>query len=201
MARRELLAVVLCGAWAFSGAREAQGAPAVPGGQERAACGADLVKSLAGVWKAPEYKMKRASEVGTQVFGPNAFDITERGLDAGTLRGRRAEDLDLGPRSEGENVGADAHRGEGEGRRPPQTAGAGVRGRPVRAGRDGGRRRRALHGRHKLPRAADRIPRGAAHRSGGQTDRGEIRAAQRAGGVLEHASTRRPADARADAVH
>jgi hypothetical protein len=38
------------------------------------------VKSLAGAWKAPQYKMKRAGEVGTQVFGPNAFDIRDVGL-------------------------------------------------------------------------------------------------------------------------
>jgi hypothetical protein len=39
-------------------------------------CG-DLVKSLAGSWKAPQYKMKRGSEVGAQVFGPNSFDMRD----------------------------------------------------------------------------------------------------------------------------
>ena len=77
MARHGVLAVVLCGAWVFSGTRGPVSAQAVPGGQEKAACGPDLVKSLAGAWKAPQYKMKRASEVGTQVFGPNAFDIRD----------------------------------------------------------------------------------------------------------------------------
>ena len=77
MARHGVLAVVLCGAWVFSGTRGPVSAQAVPGGPEKASCGPDLVKSLAGTWKAPQYKMKRASEVGTQVFGPNALDIRD----------------------------------------------------------------------------------------------------------------------------
>ena len=77
MARRGVLAVVLCSAWVFFGTRGPVSAQTVPGGPEKAACGPDLVKSLAGAWKAPQYKMKRASEVGTQVFGPNAFDIRD----------------------------------------------------------------------------------------------------------------------------
>jgi hypothetical protein len=76
MARRGVLAVVLCGTWIFCGIRGPVAAQAV-GGQEKASCGADLVKSLAGVWKAPQYRMKRASEVGVQVFGPSAFDIRD----------------------------------------------------------------------------------------------------------------------------
>ena len=88
MARRGVLAVVLCGAWVFCGTRVPVSAQTGPGGQEKTACGPDLVKSLAGAWKAPEYRMKRASEVGTQVFGPNAFDI-------------RNVDLTLEPSGEG----------------------------------------------------------------------------------------------------
>jgi hypothetical protein len=87
MAWRGVLAVVLCGAWMIFGTREPVSAQTAPGSQGNA-CGADLVKSLAGTWKAPEYKMKRASEVGTQVFGPNAFDI-------------RNVDLTLEPSGEG----------------------------------------------------------------------------------------------------
>jgi hypothetical protein len=74
MARRGVLTVLLCGAWIVGGPQAAR-AQAVSGGQDKPSCGADLVKSLAGAWKAPEYKMKRASEVGAQVFGSNAFDI------------------------------------------------------------------------------------------------------------------------------
>jgi len=77
MARRGVLVVVLCGAWVFYGTRGPVSAQAVPAGQEKAACGADLVQSLAGAWKAPQYKMKRASEAGTQVFGPNSFDVRD----------------------------------------------------------------------------------------------------------------------------
>ena len=74
MAWRGVLAMGFCGVWIIGGMRAPLGAQTAPGGQG-SACGADLVKSLAGAWKAPEYRMKRASEVGTQVFGPNAFDI------------------------------------------------------------------------------------------------------------------------------
>jgi hypothetical protein len=74
MAWRGVFAVVFCGVWVIGGTREPLSAQTAPGGQG-IACGADLVKSLAGAWKAPEYRMKRASEVGTQVFGPNAFDV------------------------------------------------------------------------------------------------------------------------------
>lgn len=74
MRGRRVLTGLLCVAWILGGSRVAR-AQAVSGGQDKASCGADLVKNLAGAWKAPEYKMKRASEVGAQVFGPNAFDI------------------------------------------------------------------------------------------------------------------------------
>jgi hypothetical protein len=77
MARRGVLAVMLCSAWILHGTRGPVSAQAVPGGQEKAACSADLVKTLAGAWKAAQYKMKRASEVGTLVFGPNALDIRD----------------------------------------------------------------------------------------------------------------------------
>jgi hypothetical protein len=50
------------------------GAPAAAG---KAACSPDLVKSLAGTWKAPQYKMKRGSDVGAQIFGPNSFDLRD----------------------------------------------------------------------------------------------------------------------------
>jgi hypothetical protein len=39
------------------------------------ACDANLTKTLAGAWKAPQYKMKRASEVGAKVFGADSYDI------------------------------------------------------------------------------------------------------------------------------
>jgi hypothetical protein len=75
MARRGVLAAVLCSVWVFNGMRGPVSAQVAPDSQEKAACAADLVKSLAGAWKAPQYRIKRASEVGAQVFGPNAFDI------------------------------------------------------------------------------------------------------------------------------
>src|SRR5438874_13292299 len=69
------LALLLCSICVFSRAVGLFAAQAGAGGQQKAACPADLTKSLAGVWKAPVYKMKRASEIGAQVFGENAFDI------------------------------------------------------------------------------------------------------------------------------
>ncbi len=75
MARRGVLAAVLCGTWICFGTPGPLEAQTAAGGQGAVTCGADLVKSLAGAWKAPEYRMKRASEVGTQVFGPNASDV------------------------------------------------------------------------------------------------------------------------------
>jgi hypothetical protein len=75
--RRGGLALLLCSVYICSGPRASLAVQAVGAGQAKAACGADLTKSLAGKWKAPQYKMKRASDVGTQVFGPNAFDIKD----------------------------------------------------------------------------------------------------------------------------
>jgi hypothetical protein len=81
---RRWLALLLCSVCLFAWMGASPGAQAAAAGQATATCSADLVKSLAGTWKAPQYKMKRASEVGIQVFGPNAFDIrdVELTLDA-----------------------------------------------------------------------------------------------------------------------
>jgi hypothetical protein len=89
--------VVLCGAWNVVGAAgrlAAQGAPAAPGQGvkgETPMCGADVARSLAGSWKAPQYKMKRGGDTGTEVFGANAFDVrdvelTLDGSGNGTLK-------------------------------------------------------------------------------------------------------------------
>jgi hypothetical protein len=52
--------------------------PAVtPAQKTTAVCDADVAKSLVGTWKAPQYKMRRTSDVGVQVFGPNAFDVRD----------------------------------------------------------------------------------------------------------------------------
>jgi hypothetical protein len=53
---------------------DAQGTPAAPA---KASCGADLAKSLAGSWKAPQYKLKRGGDESTAVFGPNASDVRD----------------------------------------------------------------------------------------------------------------------------
>ena len=53
MAWRRVLAVVCCGVWVVVGTREPLSAQTAPGGQGNA-CGAELVNSLAGAWKAPE---------------------------------------------------------------------------------------------------------------------------------------------------
>jgi len=79
MTRRGVVVVGFCSAMAFAGTPPGVSAQTAAAGQGGVTCGVDLVKSLAGTWKAPQYKMKRASEVGTQVFGPNSFDI--RNLD------------------------------------------------------------------------------------------------------------------------
>jgi hypothetical protein len=81
---RGVLVVVLCGGWSVFGISsrvDAQGTPAAPA---PALCGADLAKTLAGSWKAPQYKMKRGSEESTLVFGANASDVrdVELTLDA-----------------------------------------------------------------------------------------------------------------------
>jgi hypothetical protein len=73
--RRVMTVLLSCAL--LSGTPHEGRAQTAPGGEEKISCGADLVKSLAGVWKAPQYKMKRASEVGTLVFGPDAFDIRD----------------------------------------------------------------------------------------------------------------------------
>jgi len=73
---RRAITVLFCCALVSLAPHDAR-AQTAPGGGEKISCGADLVKSLAGVWKAPQYKMKRASEVGTLVFGPEAFDIRD----------------------------------------------------------------------------------------------------------------------------
>src|SRR5688500_8039915 len=67
-----VLAVILGSVWlsyAAGGPLGAAGASAAQAGT------AGAVKSLAGVWRAPEYRMKRTSEVGERIFGPNAFDV------------------------------------------------------------------------------------------------------------------------------
>ena len=76
MARGGWLGVVFCCAAVFFGARDPMRAQEGTAGHQNA-CSADLVKNLAGAWKAPQYRMKRASEVGIQVFGPNAFDVRD----------------------------------------------------------------------------------------------------------------------------
>jgi len=64
-----VLAVMLGGVWLYAGS----GVLGATGGVQ--AGNADVVKSLAGVWQAPEYRMKRTSEVGERVFGANAYDV------------------------------------------------------------------------------------------------------------------------------
>ena len=87
---RGVLAAVVCSASVVAVSPSGLNAQPAPAGQAATSC-SDVVKSLAGVWKAPQYKMKRASEVGTQVFGPNSYDIrnVDLTLDAsgeGTLK-------------------------------------------------------------------------------------------------------------------
>jgi len=81
--RGGVFGAVLCGAWLL-GETVAVRAQAPAAGQQPSACGADVVNNLAGAWKAPEYKMRRAGELDVQVFGPNAFDVrnVELTLDA-----------------------------------------------------------------------------------------------------------------------
>src|SRR5689334_17547230 len=95
MARRVVIHAVICGACVLCGAgsvdvigQVAQAPAQAAAPQTPVACDANLIKTLAGAWKAPQYKMKRASEIGTQVFGPNAYDI-------------RNVDLTLEPSGEG----------------------------------------------------------------------------------------------------
>ena len=72
VARRRVLAVMLGGTWLSYAAGGWLGAAGSIGSQ---AANADAVKSLAGVWRAPEYRMKRTGEVGERVFGANAYDV------------------------------------------------------------------------------------------------------------------------------
>jgi len=68
---QSVLAVLLCGMWII-GTNSRVGAQAVPVAPAKASCGAELAKTLAGTWKAPQYKLKRGGEESTAVFGPNA---------------------------------------------------------------------------------------------------------------------------------
>ena len=74
-ARRRVLAAVLGGVWVSCAAGGLLGALGSTGLQAAQAGNADVVKSLAGVWRAPEYRIKRTSEVGERIFGANAFDV------------------------------------------------------------------------------------------------------------------------------
>ena len=80
---RGVLALVLCGTW-IAGTNGRVGAQGVPAAPAKASCGADLAKTLAGSWKAPQYKLKRGGDTGAEVFGPNASDVrdVELTLDA-----------------------------------------------------------------------------------------------------------------------
>jgi hypothetical protein len=51
--------------------------PAKPAAAPAVQCGADVAKALVGAWKAPQYRIKRTSDVGQQVFGPNAVDVRD----------------------------------------------------------------------------------------------------------------------------
>jgi hypothetical protein len=73
--RRVMTVLLCCGL--LSGVAHEGRAQTAPAAEQKVSCSADLVKNLAGVWKASQYKMKRASEVGTLVFGPEAFDIRD----------------------------------------------------------------------------------------------------------------------------
>jgi hypothetical protein len=68
-ARRGVLAVIVIGVWWSYTAGGLLGASASQAGN------ANVVKSLAGVWRAPEYRMKRTGEVGERIFGANAYDV------------------------------------------------------------------------------------------------------------------------------
>ena len=80
---QSVLAVLLCGMWII-GTNSRVGAQAAPAAPAAASCGADLAKTLAGSWKAPQYKLKRGGDESTAVFGPNASDVrdVELTLDA-----------------------------------------------------------------------------------------------------------------------
>jgi len=83
---------VLVAGGAVLASGEAQQTPAKaqapsPPAESKSAAG-DLVKRLAGAWKAPQYKMERTTELDVQVFGPHASDV-------------RTVDLTLQPSGEG----------------------------------------------------------------------------------------------------
>lgn len=74
-AGRCALVVMLGGVWLSHAAGGLLGAAGSSGAQAAAAGGADVVKSLAGIWRAPEYRLKRTGDVGERIFGANAFDV------------------------------------------------------------------------------------------------------------------------------
>jgi hypothetical protein len=53
-------------------ASQQHGAADVP---HAAASGSDVAKKLAGVWKAPEDRVPRATALDVQVFGPDAYEV------------------------------------------------------------------------------------------------------------------------------
>ena len=76
--RGVLVALLVGGAWIACGPVEsAAGQTAANGGQGKTVCAPDAGKRLAGTWRAPQYRMKRASQAGIQVFGPDAFDVRD----------------------------------------------------------------------------------------------------------------------------
>lgn len=54
-----------------AGASDHQAAPAPPA----SVTAADVATSLAGLWKAPEDRMERYSQLDVEVFGPHAVDV------------------------------------------------------------------------------------------------------------------------------
>ena len=104
-----VLAVILGSVWLSYAAGGLPGAAGASGAQ---AGNADVVKSLVGVWRAPEYRMKRTSEVGERIFGPNAFDVRTVELTLQPSGEGLLKDLDRGGGCEGPQMGADDHRGE-----------------------------------------------------------------------------------------
>jgi hypothetical protein len=86
-AANRLACLVLCGVWmqvsALSpGARgladEAMQAPQQPGpgaAPHAGASGSEVAKRLAGVWKAAEDRVPRATALDIQVFGPDAYEV------------------------------------------------------------------------------------------------------------------------------
>ena len=58
-----------------SSAQERGAQPSRSDARPAAASNADVVKGLAGEWKAAQYKMERVSQLDIEVFGPHASDI------------------------------------------------------------------------------------------------------------------------------